>query len=197
MVRAMLAVIVAGLSTAQKTGIAVMGGLFIVFSLLSSFLAPRYNANFPGRQIRWYLVVCVLFFVAMMATIVFVAREPATEAAAAGNEEAGGQPTKTLPTTPGGNPTAGKAVFDSAGCGACHTFAAAGSKGTIGPDLDKLQESATTANRGSLEEFTHESIVDPNAYVAPGFAKGIMPPSFGTTLKPQQIADLVAFLTQK
>jgi len=197
MVRAMLALIVAGLSTGQKTGIAVAGGLFIAFSLLSSFLAPRYNPNFPGRQLRWYIVVCIAAFIGMMATIVFVAREPETEAAAAGNETAGGKPTQTLPTTPGGNPTAGKAVFDSAGCGACHTFAAAGSKGTVGPDLDKLQESATTANRGSLEQFTHESIVDPNAYVAPGYPKGTMPPNFGTTLKPQQIADLVAFLTQK
>jgi mono/diheme cytochrome c family protein len=197
MVRAMLALIVAGLSTGQKAGIAIAGALFIAFSLLSSFLAPRYNANFPGRQLRWYLVVCVLFFVGMMSTIVFVAREPETEAAAAGNEAAGGQPTKTLPTTPGGNPTAGKAVFDSAGCGACHTFAAAGSKGTVGPDLDKLADSAAKANRGSLEQFTHESIVDPNAYIAPGYAQGIMPGNFGTSLKPQQIADLVAFLTQK
>jgi mono/diheme cytochrome c family protein len=197
MVPAMLAMIVAGLSTGQKAGIAVAGALFIAFSLLSSFLAPRFNPNFPGRQLRWYILVCVAAFVGMMSTIIFVAREPATEAAAAGNEQAGGQPTKTLPTTPGGNPTAGKAVFESAGCGACHTFAAAGSKGAVGPDLDKLQESATKANRGSLEAFTHESIVDPNAYVAPGFAKGIMPGNFGTTLKAQQIADLVAFLTQK
>jgi len=192
----MLGMIVAGLSSGQKAGLAVMGGLFIAFALLSSFLGPHFNANFPGRHIRAYLAVCVLFFVAMMSTIIFVAREPATEAAAAGNEAAGGQPTTTLPTTPGGNPTAGKAVFDSAGCGACHTFAPAGSKGAVGPDLDKLAESAQTANRGSLTQFVHESIVDPDVYIAPGYAKGVMPPNFGSTLKPQQISDLVAFLTQ-
>jgi len=30
----------------------------------------------------------------------------------------------------------GKAVFASAGCGGCHTLAAAGSSGTTGPNLD-------------------------------------------------------------
>jgi mono/diheme cytochrome c family protein len=35
-----------------------------------------------------------------------------------------------------GNPKAGKVLFNSA-CAACHTLEAAGSKGPIGPDLDK------------------------------------------------------------
>jgi mono/diheme cytochrome c family protein len=35
-----------------------------------------------------------------------------------------------------GNATAGKAAFTSAGCGSCHTLAAAKAKGTIGPSLD-------------------------------------------------------------
>jgi mono/diheme cytochrome c family protein len=191
------AMLVAALTTSQKTGLALMGGAFIVFALLSSFLAPRLNPNFPGRGLRWYVVLCIGFFVAMMSTIIFVAREPATKEAAAANEAAGAQTTKTVPAKPSGNPAAGKAVFNSAGCGACHTYAPAGSKGAVGPDLDKLAESATKASRGSLQQFTHESIVDPNAYVAPGYAKGIMPATFGTTLKPQQINDLVAFLTQK
>jgi mono/diheme cytochrome c family protein len=33
----------------------------------------------------------------------------------------------------------GKAVFASAGCGSCHTLKAAGSNGTIGPNLDQLK----------------------------------------------------------
>jgi mono/diheme cytochrome c family protein len=35
-----------------------------------------------------------------------------------------------------GNAVAGKAAFTSAGCGSCHTLAAAKAKGTIGPSLD-------------------------------------------------------------
>ena len=181
------------LETHQKVEIAVAGGIFILFSLISSFVLPRGNPNFPGKHLRAYLAVCVCLFAGMMATIIFIAREPATAEAAKVNEA---PPTTTVPAAAAGDAAAGKAVFASAGCGACHTLKAAGSSGTIGPDLDKLAESAKTANRGSLTEFAHESIVDPNAYVAPGFAKGIMPPNFGTSLSKKQLADLVAFVTQ-
>jgi cytochrome c oxidase subunit II len=95
-----------------------------------------------------------------------------------------------------GNAAAGKAAFTSAGCGACHTFTPAGTKATIGPDLDKLAANAQTANQGSLADYTKTSIVDPAAYVVPGFKPGIMPPTYGTSLKPAQLADIVAFLTQ-
>lgn len=95
-----------------------------------------------------------------------------------------------------GNAADGKTVFTSAGCSACHTFTPAGSKGTIGPDLDKLAQYAQQANQGTLAQFTSTSITDPDAYVAPGFQPHIMPATFGQSLKPQQIADLVAFLDQ-
>ena len=36
----------------------------------------------------------------------------------------------------------------------------------------------------------------PSAYIAPGYHDGIMPSTFGTSLTPQQLADLVAFLNQ-
>jgi mono/diheme cytochrome c family protein len=38
----------------------------------------------------------------------------------------------------------GGAVFASAGCGGCHTLAAAGSSGSVGPNLDDLQPDAAT-----------------------------------------------------
>jgi cytochrome c oxidase subunit 2 len=105
----------------------------------------------------------------------------------------------TLPTTQStataakGNPQAGKALFASKGCVGCHTFQPAGSHSTTGPDLDKLADYAKTANQGSLEDFTAQSIKDPGAYVQPGYSN-IMP-NFG--LSDQQIADLVAYLTKK
>ena len=54
---------------------------------------------------------------------------------------------------------------------------------------------AQKADRGTLAQYVHESIVDPNAYVVQGFSAGLMPQNFSQVLKPQQIADLVAFLT--
>jgi mono/diheme cytochrome c family protein len=38
-----------------------------------------------------------------------------------------------------------KAIYDGAGCGSCHTFADAGSNGTIGPNLDEASPSVDLA----------------------------------------------------
>jgi cytochrome c551/c552 len=102
-----------------------------------------------------------------------------------------------LPTLgPKGDPLAGKSVFVSKGCGACHLFTPAGTTGKIGPNLDNLAAEAATADQGTLEQFTRASIVDPGAYVAPGYPAGVMPTNYGSTLTQQQLADLVAFLVQ-
>jgi len=53
----------------------------------------------------------------------------------------------------------GKAVFASAGCGGCHTLAAASSSGTIGPNLDDAKPTADTV----------EAIVTSGAGVMPSF----------------------------
>ena len=104
----------------------------------------------------------------------------------------------TVPKAPAvakGDPAKGKALFASSGCGGCHTFKPAGTNGKVGPDLDKLAADAQKANQGTLEEYTATSIKNPGGYVVPGFPNGVMP-GF-TQLTNQQLADLVAFLTQK
>jgi hypothetical protein len=90
----------------------------------------------------------------------------------------------------------GKPVFIAQGCGACHTFEPAGpdANGTIGPDLDKLPEYAKAAKQ-PLEQFVHDSIVDPNKYVEKGFQKNVMPKSY-TSLPPAQLQALVDFLSK-
>ena len=190
------------LSDAQKTGIGLMGAAFIVFALVSAFVLPRRWPNFPGKYVWPYVAVVICFFLAMMAVIVWVAKEPPEQAEASSTPPAAAPPpsgpTKPPPPPPAaqGNAAAGKAVFAANGCGSCHTFTPAGANGTVGPNLDDLASNAQKANRGSLADYTHESIVDPNAYVVPGFSAGIMPPDFGQKLSEKQIADLVAFLTQ-
>jgi cytochrome c oxidase subunit II len=96
----------------------------------------------------------------------------------------------TLPKAAKGNPAAGKKVFDDNGCGGCHTFKAAGANGKIGPNLDD-------ALNNKDAEFVKTSITDPNAEIASGFQPNIMPQNYGSQLTSQEIADLVAFLTQK
>jgi mono/diheme cytochrome c family protein len=100
----------------------------------------------------------------------------------------------TTQATAAGNAKAGAALFTSQGCGGCHTFKPAGTNGTIGPDLDKLAQYAKTANQGSLEAFTQESIANPSAYIEKGYPNVM--PNFGQSLSAKQIADLVAYLTQ-
>lgn len=89
---------------------------------------------------------------------------------------------------------AGKAVFENNGCGSCHTLQAAGSTGKVGPDLDKLPGQAQKAGK-PLEQFVRESIVDPNAYIAPGFTRNVMPETFAQ-LPRDQLDALVKFLVE-
>ncbi len=101
----------------------------------------------------------------------------------------------TSSTTPISSAQAGLTVFNSNGCSACHTLSAANATGKVGPDLDKLVSYAKTAKQ-PLEAFVHESIVDPGAYVQPGYSNGIMPTNFGQSLTKEQLDHLVAFLVQ-
>jgi len=103
-------------------------------------------------------------------------------------------PTTTAQAAAKGDAKAGATLFTAQGCGGCHKFQPAGTNGTVGPDLDKLTEYAQNANQGSLEEFTHESIADPNAYVEKGFSPTM--PNFGQTLSDKQLADLTTYLVE-
>ncbi len=172
------------LSTAHMIGLALVGAAFICFALVSTFVLAGRNPDFPGRRRNIYLVVCVAFFLAMMAAVLVFGREEPTSEAASG-------PTTTAPKLPAGDAAAGKALFESKGCGACHTFKPAGTHGTIGPDLDNLKASASKAGK-PLDAFIAESIMDPNAYIAPGYKPGIMPKF---PLESKQVADLVAYLS--
>ena len=181
------------LSTGHKTVIVVAAAVFIVFALCSSFVFSRMNPNFPGKRIALFIAVCVLLTAAMLGAIIAFATEP-PEAGAKAEErnpvlsQTTGTET-TPPAAPAGNATAGKALFASQGCNACHTFRPAGSTAKVGPDLDDL---AANAKRGSVQEYTAESIEDPGAYVVAGYPNGVMPQF---QLSDKQVADLVAFLT--
>ena len=90
----------------------------------------------------------------------------------------------------GGGEGAGKTAFANNGCGGCHTYEPAQSAGKTGPALDNLAQLAEKANR-PLEEFVRESIVNPGAYIEPGYPN-VMPPY---ELPEEQLDALVGFLT--
>jgi cytochrome c oxidase subunit 2 len=90
--------------------------------------------------------------------------------------------------------TSGKSLFTANACDSCHTFTPAGANKKIGPDLDNLRQEAQRAGQ-PLERFIRQSIVDPNAYVEPGFPKNIMPTTF-SSLPKAQLDALVTYLAQ-
>jgi mono/diheme cytochrome c family protein len=64
---------------------------------------------------------------------------------------------------------------------------AAGTSGTIGPNLDK----ELTADPASA---TRESIVDPNKEIVPGYHANVMPPNYATALTPQELDAVVSYV---
>ena len=107
-------------------------------------------------------------------------------------------PTKlgvAIPTSaPGGDPTRGDQLFhDGPGCLTCHDTT--DNIRIVGPSLMGVASRAASREPGKAADYyLHESIMDPNAFVVPGFPANTMPQSFSKTLSPQQIDDLVAYL---
>ena len=99
----------------------------------------------------------------------------------------------TKPAAPagGGSPVA---TFKANGCSACHTLTAAKATGKIGPDLDTaLKVDAAKAGQ-PLAEFIKTSIIDPNAYISPGYQPNVMPATFKSTITGPTLDKLVQYL---
>jgi cytochrome c oxidase subunit 2 len=101
--------------------------------------------------------------------------------------------TSTTSTAP--SSAASLSIFNQNQCSSCHTLSAAAATATIGPDLDNLVSYARQAGQ-PLAAFVHESIVDPDKYIQPGYQKGLMPTTFGQSLTTAQLDELVTFLVQ-
>jgi mono/diheme cytochrome c family protein len=182
-----VALLIAGLSTANEIGLAVVAAAFIVFSLVSALVLPARYPGFPGRHVGWYVALGILFFVAMIsAVLVFgkeqpvAAGETTTTAAGSTSTSASTSPssstTSSTPATGGkGDPAAGKAVFATAGCGGCHTLKAAGATGNVGPNLDDLKP--------PYDAVVHQVEVG-----------GGPMPAFKDALSAKQIQDVAAFV---
>ena len=58
----------------------------------------------------------------------------------------------------------------------------------------RYKDSGYTGVATSAEGYLLESIIKPNAFVVSGFQPNIMPQDFGTRMKPQDLADIIAYL---
>jgi cytochrome c oxidase subunit II len=91
----------------------------------------------------------------------------------------------------GGDETSGEAIFTTAGCGGCHAFEPAGTDAEVGPSLNEVDPGGR-----DLDEFLLESIVDPNADVAPGYQPDVMPETYESSLSADQLDALVQYLAE-
>jgi mono/diheme cytochrome c family protein len=165
------------------------------------FLALLVPAGFTGWAIGHYTAggkrtVTRTITVAAPATTQTTAATTTTAAAPATTTAPAATTTApaTTAATAAGNPAQGKPVFASNGCSACHTFKPVGASATVGPDLDTAPALDARKDNMPLPAFIRESILSPNTYISPGYPKGVMPQTFGSTLTKTQLADLVAFI---
>lgn len=87
-----------GLSTSHKVGLALAAAGFAGFALIVSMLVPRWRPQFPGRGLPLFLAVCVLMFFGMLAAVFVLGKESEPEAAA-GETTAETHTTQTGPAT--------------------------------------------------------------------------------------------------
>ena len=115
----------------------------------------------------------------LRSALVLVVTAFALLTAGCGGDDGGGTAEPARATTTageGGDAANGKDVFASAGCGGCHTFEAAGSSGSVGPNLDDLAPSFDAV----VKQVTNGG--------------GAMP-SFKDDLSAQEIRDVAAFVS--
>jgi mono/diheme cytochrome c family protein len=97
-----------------------------------------------------------------------------------------------------GDAALGEAAFENFGCVACHSDTpAAGPTRTglwtrvIDNEDDRL---TVTGYEEEPEAYLIQSIVNPSAFVVPGFADGVMPNTFADRVGYQDIVNIIAFL---
>jgi mono/diheme cytochrome c family protein len=141
----------------------------------------------------WALLAVAVIAFAGGLLIGDLGASPGTETVYVANpasEEAGAtEATAEAPAAePEGGGSGGAQLFASAGCGSCHTLAAAGTTGTTGPALEKSL--APDDNTAGIEEM----IANPNEEVVEGYPPNVMPQNYAQTFSKAEIHELAEFL---
>ncbi|HLI59709.1 MAG TPA: c-type cytochrome [Solirubrobacteraceae bacterium] len=80
----------------------------------------------------------------------------------------------------------GERLFGDHGCGDCHTIAAGGFDGRLGPRLDAILQ-------GTPAAMVEQDIIHP-PHSIPGYEAGLMPEDFGRRLPRADVRALAAFI---
>ena len=169
------AMLIAAITGLGKTVLLIVAITFIAWAIITAIFVPKRSPGFP-RRLDAYILVSALLFLSQMTAVVWVTGTQEVEEAHASEEGGREEPGTTTEPAATGDAAAGKEVFATAGCEACHTLADAGSTGTVGPNLDQAKPPATLV----VERVTN--------------GKGAMPP-FKGQLSETQIEDVAAYVS--
>ena len=157
---------VAAITGLGKTVLLIVAITFIAWAIITAIFVPKRSPGFPKR-LDAYIVVSALLFIAQMSAVVWVTGTQETEEETHAAETGVGRRTGgTTTEAPAGDAAAGKQVFESAGCVACHTLADAGSTGTVGPNLDDAKPPATLVVTRVTERRRRDAVVQGQAHRA-------------------------------
>ncbi|MBI5864733.1 MAG: cytochrome c oxidase subunit II [Planctomycetes bacterium] len=88
-------------------------------------------------------------------------------------------------------PERGQQLWDKKGCKSCHTLDGTPSQGPSWKGVFGKEEALADGTKAKVDEnYLRESILEPNAKIVAGFARGVMPK---TPLKDYEIDALIAF----
>jgi len=164
--------LLSGITTLGKTVLIVVAVTFIAWALITAIIVPKRHPVFP-RRLDAFLVVSAVLFLAQMSAVLWVTETQEIEEEAHASETGGKGEGEGA--GPAGDAAAGKALFVSSGCGACHALADADAGGAVGPSLDEAKPPA---------ELVVERVTN---------GMGAMP-SFSDELTEPQIADIAAYV---
>ncbi|MCA9472640.1 MAG: c-type cytochrome [Nitrospirales bacterium] len=175
---------------------------------------PRSKKSFLDRE-TWLIILAVLggIFVTLSMTMFSgrpVSKNPSIEGQGPGLEKSGAaQPHKTgdpkvalanIPLATGEEPI--PKLFIQSGCAACHTIPGIlAAKGREGPRLvletngpKRLADPNYHGKATTVHEYIMESILEPGAYVVPGYPDRVMPRWYGKKLSAGALDKMVAYL---
>ncbi|MBI2287209.1 MAG: c-type cytochrome [Nitrosomonadales bacterium] len=121
-------------------------------------------------------------------------------------ESSGSEVTVAIPALPAADATASEEaaplktpeeVIAKYTCGVCHVFAGQAVAGQdVGSGPGMLGPSLARIGAAKSREYLRQSLLDPDAVIAKGYAPGMMPKTYGEQLKAQELEMLVNYLAK-
>lgn len=164
--------------------------------LESSGSRPRVSRP-PERMVVIIVVALVLLYVVWALR---PSHSSSTGRAASKNAAPALVTADMIPLVSGDEPTG--EIFTRAGCPVCHTIPGIpGANGQVGPPLilgvtgtQRLADPSYRGKASTVHEYVVESVVEPSAFVVPGYPERTMPVWYGAKLSALALEKIAEYL---